>query len=201
MNLYKTVLFGKQLNKEVLTIKNEYIVDAKKIFMTYGGNKYQMERDQKYEEYRSYNISKEKELTWIKEYQNRLLKDIQKINKNDELITLVINFIETIKTYKNVEILKIFIKRIKEKMNKQEVDSFTRMIIAEQLLELIKSIDNIEHNRILNVVKTFALNELKIINENSIIVSEEIRDLDYLKDEIKEKNILKRVRRKIEEWL
>lgn len=170
---------------------------AKEIFMKYGGIHFFMAREGEYELYKTFNISKEQEKIWIKEFQKRLLCQI----KNEDVASdLLLTLCDSIIEYKDIECLTDLLAIIKTK--KDNVDSFTEMMMAESLLKIVESFIKSSHedHHVVHKSKKIALNILKNVLKKPITVGSYYKKLGYLQDEIKEYNIRERVSRKIKKW-
>lgn len=173
---------------------------AKEIFMKYGGSHFFMAREGKYELYKSFNISNEQESLWIKEYQKKLLCQLQDEDVASDIRHLLVDLCQSIIEYKDIECLTELLAVIKSK--KDSVDSFTQIRMAESLLGIVESFTkrNLENHHVIQKSKKFALNILKNIFKKPITVGSSYINLGYLQDEIKEYNIKKRVNSEIRRW-
>jgi len=95
---------------------------AKKIFFNYSGSHFQMARENEYDIYKKYNISREQELIWIKEMLNNIL---QKIKMGDEITNLYSKYSQVTSLYNDLEGLKMMIEIAKDK--KDISDSFIKL--------------------------------------------------------------------------
>lgn len=173
---------------------------AKEIFMKYGGSHFFMAREGEYELYKSFNISNEQESLWIKEYQKKLLCQLQDEDVASDISHLLVDLCQSIIEYKDIECLTELLAVIKSK--KDSVDSFTQIRMAESLLGIVESFTkrNLENHHVIQKSKKFALNILKNILKKPITVGSSYINLGYLQDEIKEYNIKKRVNSEIRRW-
>ena len=173
---------------------------AKEIFMKYGGSHFFMAREGEYELYKSFNISNEQERLWIKEFQKKLLCQLQDEDVASDVSHLLVDLCQSIIEYKDVECLPELLAVIKTK--KDRVDSFTQMRMAESLLGIVESFikRNLKDHHVIQKSKKFALNILKNILKKPITVGSSYIKLGYLQDEIKEYNIKERVNSEIKKW-
>lgn len=162
---------------------------AKEIFLKYAGSYFHMIRDEKYKEYKQYNISKELENKWIEEYQNDKLNKLNMAE--EEVFDIFISLCDTIKNYNSLDFLNELLTILINKVRNKEIDSFNQLIISEQLLKIVKSYreKNIK-TEIINDAKEFAVNILyNLVNE----------PLKY-EEEINEQDIIVRAKNCLEEW-
>ena len=166
---------------------------AKQIFLKFDGSHFHMKREGEYRYYKSFDISKEQEDWWIKQYQEDLLFQIE----NEDIVSpLFTKFVRIIAQHKDYDCLNSLLDLVKRKNN--GLDSFTRVRIAEELLELYESFQKSGFN--LFHIKVFSINSLKELLEQPITVANYYYGISYLKEETKEESIKDRARQTIDEW-
>lgn len=170
---------------------------AKQIFLKFDGSHFHMEREGEYSYYKSFDISKEQEDLWIKQYQEDILSQIEKEDIVSPLFTKLVRIIAQHKDYDCLNSLLDLVKR-----KKNGLDSFTRVRIAEELLELYESFQKSGFNRNRNIfhIKVFSIDLLKELLEQPITVANYYYGISYLKEEIKEESIKDRAKHTIDEW-
>lgn len=170
---------------------------ARKIFLNYGGNHYYMEREGEYDYYKSFNISKEQEHLWIKEYQLELL---EKIEVEKDIGSLFASLGGTIRHYNDMNCLNLMLEVAERKA--KEVDSFTALRIAEEILNAVEPYRNskLDETNIIQRANNIALEILKNILKSPITVALYYREFDYLKDVITDESIIQRVKYLVQNW-
>lgn len=177
-------------------MSNKNISFAKEIFVKYGGSHFHMEREGDYEYYKSLGISQEQERLWIKEYQQELLV---KIRAENIISPIFSRLTSTIRSYNDFSGLQMVIELANEKW--KFMDTFSQMRMAEEILRIVESfINNTEQTKIVYDAKQLALGILNSITVSPITVASYYKDIDYLKDQVKEDTIINRVQRLIRRW-
>ena len=177
-------------------MSNESILLAKEIFMKYAGSYFHMEREGEYGYYKSFGISKEQERLWSNEYQKELMA---KIETEDIVSPLFSKLVSLINQNKDINGLQLLLEVAKRKRG--NVDTFTQMRMAEEILDIVESfIKNNEKANVTNEAKKLALDILCNINVSSITIASYYQNIDYLKDVLKEDIIINRVQRLIKRW-
>ena len=182
-------------------MKNDLAL-AKEMFFYYGCSHFFMAHEGDYEKYKKFNISKEQEIQWVSEFQNNLLKAINEGKEDNESVEMKVSSLcSTLRTFKNLDIAY----QLMDALNnpRLKLDSFSKMVISEIILETVRSLNrdkNLSGNIILADMKKFALNMLKSVADNPIIVDPAYLNAGYLKDEVKESSIIDRIQGTLKEW-
>lgn len=172
---------------------------AKEIFIKYNGNKYFMAINGDYEYYQSFDILRETEYKWIGEYLEEILNQIEKEEYKHENIDEII--INTFNIYRNYEIVLNTIPNMLDIFSEKllsDIDTFSKLIIAEEILDLLDSLgDNTNVNRIKDL-REFSKEILEDILANPVEIKDYHKKLDYLSKELSEDNIKKRAQSRLE---
>ncbi len=175
---------------------------AKEMFFKYQGSHFFMSREDDYKKYKKFNVSREQEFEWICEYQQRLLNDINCLTENGESIEIKVSILLTIlEGYRKVDIIPLLVDTLTNPELK--LDSFSKVVIAEVMLETTKSLEREKKPNeidIINTLKDFAINMLHNVINNPISVDPVYKSHQYLREVIKEPAIIERVRRSLMEW-
>lgn len=174
--------------------------EAKEMFSKYGGIHFFMAREGEYEKYKSFNISKEQELMWIKEIQQKKIFEIKNELLDAEKIEIRFSgLLLSLKVYKSIELFPILFELYKD--SKVKLDSFSKMLIAEQLLDAVRSLSKeMKNNELIEEVRIFAVDILKDILDNIILVDPAYCKVQHLKDVVKEDAMKERIQRSLKEW-
>lgn len=108
---------------------------AKELFTLYFGNYFQMHRDEKLEEYKSYNISKEEEAGWLEELIAKYTGELS-IRSWDAVIGLL----TVAKNYPDSRILDNVIAFASRHV--MSSDSIVKLMYAENIIAIIKLVSN-----------------------------------------------------------
>lgn len=176
--------------------------EAKEMFLKYNGSHFFMSREDDYEKYKSFNVTKEQELTWITEIQQDNISMIRSgsLLPND-IKNIFCSALSSIRTYKSIELFHNFVEAYKDSATK--MDSFSKMIIAEEIFETVRSLrfsKDLQKNELIDDIRVFAVYIMKDILQNPIVVDAEYLKIDYLKSEVKESVMIKRIQRSLKEW-
>lgn len=107
---------------------------AKALFIKYNGSHFQMEREGDLKLYKTFNVSKDQELAWIRENQLEVLNII----KNEDVVSSKFSALtSSICQYKQISSYKLLLNIVDQK--KKESDSFTLLRIAEELFRIYES--------------------------------------------------------------
>lgn len=109
---------------------------AKEIFMKYGGSHFHIHRDMMWDEYKSYEVSKATEDEWFKECQENC---IAQIKEGDDVSFNMSKVCTIIREKKNTEYLSELVQALEVSIN--EIDTFRRLVVTEQLAELIRFLE------------------------------------------------------------
>lgn len=169
---------------------NNNLEQAKNIFIEYSGNHYFMERDGVLEKYRKFNVSKEKEITWIKEYQNDLILKMQKEDYIDELFT---EFSQIVCDFQDYESLKTMIDIASLITLKK--DTFLKLRIVEEIIKVVKKAKKDKSKKIifLNEAIKKSCDILNSIKNEKIFISDHYTNNGFLKDILTESKIIERI--------
>lgn len=105
---------------------------AEELFKGYYGSHFFMEREGEYSLYKSYQVSKEKELEWIKEIQN---ESLEKIKSTKEISDDFHPFCSSIEQYKSFDMLDKLIAIARDKIGK--ADTFNDVLLIRGITESI----------------------------------------------------------------
>ena len=176
--------------------------EAKNMFIKYNGSHFFMSREDDYEKYKGYNISKEQELIWINEIQQKNISEIKSgLLDAENIANRFSAILSSLRTHKNIELIPIIVDTIKNLSGR--LDSFSKMRISECILETVRSLrfnKDLQNNIIIEDMKVFALDILKDISQNAIVVDPVYLKISHLKDEVKESVIMERIQRSLKEW-
>lgn len=171
---------------------------AKVIFIKYGGNHFFMEREGEYILYKSFNISKEQEIDWIREHHKEIIRRIKAENSVKTLVTKLSEISNSIILFKDIDSFQSILDIVKEKS--RVVDSFSRLRMAEEIYNIIDALskNKVKKENVLPYAKKLVLDILNSIIENPIIVDEDYHKMGYLKDILNDDNIISRAKRLIQ---
>ena len=171
---------------------------AKEIFLKYGGSHFHMEREGEYELYTSFNIPKELEKLWIKEFQEELLEKV----KQDKSVGQNYNLLcSTIRQYYSLDMLKELVDNINSK--KGVLDTFSMMLMVEGILDIVKYFErnNLENNNSIKYARTTSIELLKyLLNRPITIASVYLQNGDFT-ELYDKRNIQKRIREELDNWV
>jgi hypothetical protein len=174
--------------------------EAKRLFLKYEGSHFYMERAGEYNLYKAFNVSKEQELIWIKEYEQQIsdiLKNSNDVASADSYYSILCRVISQ---YKDVESLKALLKTVSQAYRK--FDSFTKLRFAEGLFSIVESFNNYESREIqvLLDAKKLSVEILKYVISNPVAIDPYYKNVDYLSDILTKEEIINRASRKIRSW-
>ncbi|WP_127588938.1 hypothetical protein [Paenibacillus koleovorans] len=164
---------------------------AKMIFIKYGGSHFHMERNGEFDYYKSFNILKQQEVAWIKEYQREIVEKLQASTDVSLYNTMLPELFRTITQFKIVDHLSVLNKFIFKDV--QQLDSFTQLRVAEGFIGLLESIGNNNDNTILEIRQHTKV-MLENISNQSMSVDSYYKKIDYLKDVLTDDKIRSRVK-------
>lgn len=176
-------------------ISNDIII-AKEIFLKFNGSHFQMEREGEYDTYKRFNICKDQEILWINEHADLLvLKIADKVVADNNLM----NLSSIIKQYKENRQFEELLKWAKTKTH--NVDSFTNLRIAEEILDIVEVYEEArQKNKLVKEAKIFSVGILHEIYRKPITVAQYYKDIDYLYGCLDNNTIKKRIEMKLKEW-
>lgn len=166
---------------------------AEELFYCYEGSKFFMARDDKYEYYRSFNVTREQELIWCRNLQICNLNEMKNLigKKNREFWLLLNRYLSTVKSYSEFGLLKEVMVYINK--NRLLVDSYTKLLISEELLNSYEYCKErtcdisdvvVMKNQAIYLLNDILINDVIIDSEYKIKVSSEILDTDAIKDKV-----------------
>lgn len=169
---------------------------AKELFFKYGGSHFHMEREGEYSKYRGYNISREQEYKWIKEYQGDLLERI----KNEKIVSgNFYSLCASIEEYGSLNSLKELVIVTKDKS--EVLDTFSLLLSTEAILRVVDSIkDDFRGKDILNFAKDVSLDILKSLLIRPVTVAVSYFSTVSLIDLHNEQAILDRIKEELDTW-
>lgn len=165
-------------------------LEAKEIFMKYGGEYSVIGRDGLLELYRSFAVSKNLELEWVKELEADLLKHlIQNLVVDSDAIKLfglIINY-NRFEAYSNV--LNVI------ENNLESLDSFTIVRLGEEILNVVSICENFKSHKseALSRSKLCLLKLLDLVKYRPITVHPYYKNIPYLMDILDDKNLYQRI--------
>lgn len=158
---------------------------AKEIYIQYGCSTSGRWREGDYEEYKSHGISEEQESEWRKEYQKDLLDMLGSDPCNGGFSTSA--YMHCV-TRREQERLDPLMDTLEDK--KSEMDSFSKMICAETILDFLTNEwirrDRRERFRLL------LIDLLQSVIREPGNIDKRYREMDHLRDKLSEGRILKR---------
>lgn len=172
-------------------------LEAKEIYMKFGGSLFHMEREGEYENYKKYCVTKEQENIWDNEYQNELLS---KVANEDIVSDLFLQLINTLRRTGNIKHIQMFLEFVNAKLDK--MDTFSKLLVSEGVLGIVKSLmkDNEpDKTRIALEAKRFVHDILSKSIVLPITVASYYSDIDYLRDIITEDKIMLRTQKLLNE--
>ncbi len=170
---------------------------AKDIFFKYYGSYFYMQRDGQLTKYLSYNIDKNTEKMWGREYEEELIEKIRKGTSVDDYMFILYNLMIEIGDY---ECLVHFFTILEEVL--EQSDSFIKILIAESLQKIIKNFmrNNIGDRKKLDDYRNITINIFRDVTTQPIVLSEETRKKTFAFDVLSEENLRKRAKEGIKEF-
>ena len=156
--------------------------------MSYGGSYFHMHREGDYEEYKSHRISKEQEKEWIEEYRSQMLTAFEQDPQN---ANSVLDYCATIKLPDEIQQIESIAKIVEK--NKKMMDSFTKLLCAEQFVQFFEENHRLR-KKMKSVVRLVERLLTDVINNPTFIASG-YRKMGYLSDVLHKDVILDRVQR------
>ncbi len=170
---------------------------AKELFLKYGGSYFHMEREGELYFYRKWNISKEQENVWIKEYQQENIKLLIEKQDATTVDSCFSTLCRTISEFKNTDSLKTLLEVVSQTY--KQYDSFTKIRFSEELLHIAES-DGLHKSSIWFDAKKLAIEILKNVIKNPITIDPYYKGLEYLSDILNEEKMMNRARNQLEKW-
>lgn len=170
------------------------LLEAKEIFLKYGGSHFYMEREGEYENYKKFLISESQEKLWLNEYQNELLL---KIANEDFASDYFIEITDALKRSKDGTCFSKLLDWVKEKETR--LDTFSKVLMCEGILDVIESFKRAEteNSQMINEARILVLDILNNSLNKPVIIASYYRDTDYLNDVINEDKIISRIKKLI----
>lgn len=176
---------------------NENIETARVIFLKYGGSHFHMAREGEYEHYKNFNISKEQEKLWIKEYHIETIIEISDESIASKFTFKLSKLSNSIISFKDMDSFQSMFDIIQKKID--SIDSFSKLRVAEEILNIVDAFkkQNINKDNVLTYARKFALDILNSIVQEPITVDSSYNNIGYLKDLISKDKIIDRVQKLI----
>jgi hypothetical protein len=174
--------------------KKEKIINIEKgksIFFQYNGSYFGMDHDGVGHDYRKCNIPKDIEYKWLDEIKNELVKMIMNEKDNQKLTTYFYIF-------SNLNISDdIKVKTIFNYLNNHNLDTFSSILICENLKDILK---NCTSNEIKKEIKDFIIVFHNKLNSKRITVDNSHINNPYMKQyDFSDNNIRKRLNNLLED--
>lgn len=168
--------------------------EAKEIFIKYNGSHFQMEREFEYSKYKSYRVPKEMERTWINELEEKKF-DMLEIESNESIIVdILIDLEQILVQYKDENGLLLIVKYAK---NITKFDTFTKLIIAEIILNIIRELKL--NNSQIDAIN-FAITILEDICIEPVTISQSHLNNGNVPDYMSEAILRNRAKKEIMNW-
>jgi hypothetical protein len=158
---------------------------AKEIYLQYGCSSSGRWREGDYEEYKSHGISEEQESEWRKEYQKDLLDMLETDPCNGGFITSAYMHCATRREQERLDPL---MDTLEDK--KSEMDSFSKMICAETILDFLKN--KWIKRDIRERLRSLGIDLLQSVIREPKNIDNRFLKMDHLRDKLSEDRILRR---------
>ncbi|HCE68987.1 MAG TPA: hypothetical protein DER40_16215 [Geobacter sp.] len=168
---------------------------AKEIFMYYGGSHFFMDREGDYERYKSFYVSQEQERDWYSELQANLLAKLDADPADTDSFS---DFCRTVIQNKDADALRLIV--LKSKAIHDHIDSFTKLLMAEQFLRVIDGFGMKTTNSDVLQAYDTAIEFLNEVLKQPITVAPRYRDNGYLQDVIRAQKIIERAEKALKKW-
>ncbi len=168
---------------------------AREIFDFYKGSKFQMARDERYDEYKSYQVPLEIEEAWMAEYIQKLENDFKMAKTNYDKVHIISLYVHAIKIYKQKGTFDLF-----EIINNFKKDIYKIDFYTESILEGIvrNSLDYVSNKEM--VINEY-LNRLYYWEKKKLTVDSSYYGVKFIsKNDLSEENLRKLLKRAIELW-
>jgi len=163
--------------------------------MYYGGSHFFMDREGDYERYKSFCVSKEQERDWFSELQADLLAKLDADPADTESLSV---YCRTVIQNKDTDALQLIV--LKSKTIHDHIDSFTKLLMAEQFLRVIDEFGKKTTNSGVMQAYDTAIQFLSEVLEQPITVASKYQEDWYLQDVIREEKIVERAKKAFEKW-
>ncbi len=158
---------------------------AKEIYMRYGCSTSGRWREGDYDEYKSHGISEEQEREWRKEYQKDLLDRFESDPCNGACWSSAYMYCTTQREQESLDPL---MNTLEDK--KSEMDSFSKMMCAKEILEFLKN-EWIRRDR-RERLRSLGIDLLQSVIREPGNIDKQFLEMDHLRDKLSEDRILKR---------
>lgn len=161
---------------------------AKELFLQYGGDAFQMDRQGVYDEYLAFNIAKDTEAEWREDWILRVLPDMtERPIADDRYYKLK----QLIRTGRDLKCFRMFIDFVLDVMSR--TDTFSLLLFAEAIAAISLSF---KQRRVPGyrewIAKNAILRIIEYVANRNVNVDVYYRTVDYLQDILTEKEIRKR---------
>ncbi|MDF2629821.1 MAG: hypothetical protein K0R39_3652 [Symbiobacteriaceae bacterium] len=111
------------------------LLAAKELFVKYGGSHFQMAREEEYDRYRSFGVSKKQEMVWAEEQEKEYLT---KLNRESDAFEIE-RLISGLEFYLSNYYLRTVVLQMFETVSLKDslLDSFSKVLISERVLDLV----------------------------------------------------------------
>ncbi len=153
--------------------------------MAYAGSSFHMQREGVYEKYKSYAISEKQESEWTAEFRDQQFAKFEANPRNANPLFMILT---TLPISTNLDTIVRIVKLVEKK--KKEMDSFTKLLCAEQFQELYR-----KHHYLKKKVKEmFTLSEqlLDEVLADPENIASEYKNAGYLSDVLNTETINRR---------
>ena len=157
----------------------------KEIYMRYGCSTSGRWREGDYDEYKSHGISEEQESEWRKEYLKALLDRLESDPCNGGCWTSAYMYCATRREQESLDPLMDTLEN-----KKSEMDSFSKMICAEAILDFLKNEWIIRDRR--ERLKSLGIDLLQRVIREPGNIDKRFLEMNHLRDKLSEDRILKR---------
>lgn len=188
----------------MVIIMNSNDIKAKEILKKYNYSKFLMGREsmKEYTEYKNYKISDAQEETWIDEYQSELINKCYSSENPTVFHKCFLRFSVTKSDYPTINNLKELIELINYK--KDKLDSFTKMRLGEDALDLIVKAfikKGFTNEKVIIELKKLAVEILSDVISKPVVVDSEYSLSDSISNNaLLPENILNRAKSALNEW-
>jgi hypothetical protein len=158
---------------------------AKEIYMRYGCSTSGRWREGDYDEYKSHGISEEQEREWRKEYLKDLLDRLESDPCNGGCWSSAYMHCATRREQESLDPLMDILDD-----KQSEMDSFSKMICAEAILDFLKN-EWIRRDR-RERLRSLGIDLLQSVIREPGNIDKRFREMDHLRDKLSEDRILRR---------
>ena len=162
---------------------------AKQMFMKYQCSHFLMARENEYDKYKEYNISKAQEKEWMSEFCEMRLS---KISTHPTETDFALELCQVIDESEDYSLIRRLVELLKEQY--KQLDSFSKLLYAEQLIELNNSNRNFWNRKTFKIAITFSVEMLNDIINSPVVVADHYKKIGYLQDIITPEAIINRAK-------